>query len=168
MYFQIVLNDTAGREHFTSMTIGTYYRGVHVIVFVYDATDQESLNYIGGELEELKNRSEFENVQMILIRNKCDEPPSRIAVTEGDEETFVANRSNLLGDRLKLRRKVSAKCDPEPIKKLFFEHLHDVIKGKGTTPDNEQFIKLREKRSASTKSTTNSSEKDDKCPCCIQ
>lgn len=62
--------DTAGQERFRTIT-SSYYRGSHVIIVVYDVTDQESFNNVKQWLQEI-DRYASENVNKLLVGNTCD------------------------------------------------------------------------------------------------
>ncbi|MBA0680502.1 hypothetical protein Golax_024739 [Gossypium laxum] len=67
--------DTAGQERFRTIT-SSYYRGAHGIIVVYDVTDQESFNNVKQWLNEI-DRYASENVNKLLVGNKCDLTASR-------------------------------------------------------------------------------------------
>ncbi|KAD1105215.1 hypothetical protein E3N88_07804 [Mikania micrantha] len=72
--------DTAGQERFRTIT-SSYYRGAHGIIVVYDVTDQESFNNVKQWLSEI-DRYASENVNKILVGNKCDLVASKVVSTE--------------------------------------------------------------------------------------
>ncbi|THU61977.1 hypothetical protein C4D60_Mb01t00290 [Musa balbisiana] len=72
--------DTAGQERFRTIT-SSYYRGAHGIIVVYDVTDQGSFNNVKQWLNEI-DRYASENVNKLLVGNKCDLTDSRVVSYE--------------------------------------------------------------------------------------
>ncbi|URD76696.1 ras-related protein [Musa troglodytarum] len=72
--------DTAGQERFRTIT-SSYYRGAHGIIVVYDVTDQESFNNVKQWLNEI-DRYASENVNKLLVGNKCDLTDDRVVSYE--------------------------------------------------------------------------------------
>ncbi|XP_040939978.1 GTP-binding protein YPTM2-like [Gossypium hirsutum] len=72
--------DTAGQERFRTIT-GSYYRGAHGIIIVYDVTDQESFNNIKQWLSEI-DRYASDNVNKLLVGNKCDLTANKVVSYE--------------------------------------------------------------------------------------
>jgi len=70
--YRIVLQiwDTAGQERFRSMA-PMYYRGAHAAILVFDVTSQESLDKVGGWVEELQDNA-GEDIILVMAANKCD------------------------------------------------------------------------------------------------
>jgi len=68
--------DTAGQERFRTIT-SSYYRGAHGIIVVYDVTDMESFNNVKQWLHEI-DRYACENVNKLLVGNKCDLESKRV------------------------------------------------------------------------------------------
>jgi len=71
--------DTAGQERFRTIT-SSYYRGAHGIIVVYDITDQVSFNNVKQWLQEI-DRYACENVNKLLVGNKCDLTNKRVVET---------------------------------------------------------------------------------------
>ncbi|KAM7499498.1 hypothetical protein LguiA_023912 [Lonicera macranthoides] len=72
--------DTAGQERFRTIT-SSYYRGAHGIIVVYDVTDQDSFNNVKQWLSEI-DRYASENVNKLLVGNKCDLTDKRVVSNE--------------------------------------------------------------------------------------
>jgi len=62
--------DTAGQERFRSMA-PMYYRGAHAAVLVFDVTAPDTLDKVGGWVEELQGHTNDESI-IVLSANKCD------------------------------------------------------------------------------------------------
>ena len=71
--------DTAGQERFRTITT-VYYRGAMGIMLVYDVTDQKSFDDIKTWFGQVEQHAS-EDVNRILVANKCDVPPSERAVS---------------------------------------------------------------------------------------
>eukprot|EP01115_Flamella_aegyptia_P000962 TRINITY_DN114_c0_g1_i4.p1 TRINITY_DN114_c0_g1~~TRINITY_DN114_c0_g1_i4.p1 ORF type:complete len:203 (+),score=86.15 TRINITY_DN114_c0_g1_i4:82-690(+) len=76
--------DTAGQERFRTIT-SSYYRGAHGIIVVYDITDQVSFNNVKQWLQEI-DRYACENVNKLLVGNKCDLTNKRVVETSAAKE----------------------------------------------------------------------------------
>eukprot|EP00162_Nutomonas_longa_P009895 comp19562_c0_seq3/m.37313 comp19562_c0_seq3/g.37313 ORF comp19562_c0_seq3/g.37313 comp19562_c0_seq3/m.37313 type:complete len:170 (+) comp19562_c0_seq3:102-611(+) len=76
--------DTAGQERFRTIT-SSYYRGAHGIIVVYDVTDQESFNNVKQWLHEI-DRYACENVNKLLVGNKCDLVTKKVVDTNTAKE----------------------------------------------------------------------------------
>ncbi|KAM3142557.1 hypothetical protein pb186bvf_005459 [Paramecium bursaria] len=73
--------DTAGQERFKTIT-QTYYKGAQGIILVYAINDRDSFNNISNWIKQIKNHA-CENVQMIIIGNKCDLDGRQVTTEEG-------------------------------------------------------------------------------------
>ncbi|GMR59155.1 rab-1 [Pristionchus pacificus] len=76
--------DTAGQERFRTIT-SSYYRGAHGIIVVYDITDVETFNNVKQWLQEI-DRYACENVNKLLVGNKCDLTAKRAVETQAAKE----------------------------------------------------------------------------------
>ena len=66
--------DTAGQERFRTITTA-YYRGAMGILLVYDVSDEASFANVRNWMRQI-DQNAAENVNRILIGNKCDVDPS--------------------------------------------------------------------------------------------
>lgn len=64
--------DTAGQERFRTITTA-YYRGAMGILLIYDVTDENSFRNVGNWMKQIEINA-ADNVNKILIANKCDVP----------------------------------------------------------------------------------------------
>ncbi len=64
---------------------GSYYRGAHGIIVVYDVTDAESFESVKSWMHEVDKLAN-ENVCKLIIGNKCDRTAERkVTVEQGQE-----------------------------------------------------------------------------------
>lgn len=125
--------DTAGREQYTdSLTLTNYYRGAHVIVFVYDVKEFESLEYVKKELGLIRDSGLCEQSKLVLIRNKVDVPSTRVSVPQQLQQEFLQNRTELFRNLVHVVP-MSATESPEDVKKLFYSDLVLILKGQTPT-----------------------------------
>jgi Ras-related protein Rab-8A len=74
--------DTAGQERFRTITTA-YYKGAMGILLVYDVTDERSFQNVKNWMRQIEQHAS-ENVNKVLIGNKCDVPASeRVSGTKG-------------------------------------------------------------------------------------
>ena len=71
--------DTAGQERFRTITTA-YYRGAMGILLVYDVTDERSFANVKTWMKQIEQHAS-ENVNRVLIGNKCDAAPADRRVT---------------------------------------------------------------------------------------
>lgn len=72
--------DTAGQERFRTITT-VYYRGAMGILLVYDVTDQKSFDNVKTWFGNVEQHAS-EDVNKILIGNKCDYDDKRVVSME--------------------------------------------------------------------------------------
>ena len=68
--------DTAGQEKYRSMTT-SYYRGVNIIIIVFDVTNKISFEHVKDWIDNINNFAKM-NVIKILVGNKIDLNDSRV------------------------------------------------------------------------------------------
>ena len=81
--------DTAGEDRMKTMTY-SYYRGCHVILIVYDVTDQKSFQNVTTWVE-CVDKFAKSNVLRILVGNKTDLEDKRVISTDEGKKLAEAN-----------------------------------------------------------------------------
>ena len=105
--------DTAGQERFRT-NHEAYYRGINVILYVYDMTNKASFDYLNTHIADVQKLCPVNTVQY-LVATKSDKP--EYGATRSDIDTLVA-KFNLKADY-----QVSSKSG-ETVKTMF----HDMFK----------------------------------------
>ena len=108
--------DTAGQERFRTMTT-SYYRGSQGILLVYDITDKKSFLAIRSWVAQIKQHSD-ENVNMILIGNKCD---------KGDERNVTFTEGENLAREFKIKFFETSASDDIHVEDAFMNLAADVV-----------------------------------------
>ena len=83
---KLQLWDTAGQEKFRSMTT-SYYRGVNVIIIVFDVTSQISFEHVKDWMNNIKQFAKI-GVMKVIVGNKIDLKDERI-VTYVEGKNFA-------------------------------------------------------------------------------
>lgn len=78
--------DTAGQERFRTIT-GSYYRGAHCIIVVFDVTDKESFNDIASWMGEIE-KNKVNDTLIVLLGNKIDDVEN-IMVNNNEVEKLI-------------------------------------------------------------------------------
>jgi len=86
--------DTAGQERFHTITT-SYYRGAMGIMLVYDITNQKSFENIAKWLRNI-NEHANEDVEKMILGNKCDMEESRVVAKERGEAIAMEHGINFL------------------------------------------------------------------------
>ncbi|XP_030069800.1 ras-related protein Rab-10 isoform X1 [Microcaecilia unicolor] len=76
--------DTAGQERFHTLSV-SYFRGAQGFVLVYDITNSDSFKNIEYWMKDILKR-EGEDVEIVLLGNKCDKEDARIVSKEKGEK----------------------------------------------------------------------------------
>jgi len=76
--------DTAGQERFRTITTA-YYRGAMGILLTYDVTDEQSFQNIRNWMKNIEEHA-AENVNKILIGNKCDLVEKKVVDTQRGQQ----------------------------------------------------------------------------------
>lgn len=76
--------DTLGQEKFKSLA-KSYYKGAQGIILIYDITSTSTFESIDKWIEDIKEKAP-EDIQLLLLGNKCDlESERKISKEQGEE-----------------------------------------------------------------------------------
>ena len=76
--------DTAGQERYRNIT-SHIYKDADGIILVFDVTSEDSFNQITDWMEQIKNNVSKEEINLILIGNKCDLEERMVEKERGEE-----------------------------------------------------------------------------------
>merc|ERR1712083_782831 len=108
--------------------MGSYYRGAHGIIIVYDITDVESFNNVRQWLFEI-DRLASEHVNKLLVGNKSDLVNKRVVTTETAKEfaegldipfleTSAKNATNVEESFLTMAAQIKARTLERPVQPI--------------------------------------------------
>eukprot|EP01089_Gocevia_fonbrunei_P014669 TRINITY_DN406_c0_g1_i3.p1 TRINITY_DN406_c0_g1~~TRINITY_DN406_c0_g1_i3.p1 ORF type:complete len:207 (+),score=39.31 TRINITY_DN406_c0_g1_i3:91-711(+) len=99
---ELAMYDTAGQERFRTLT-GSFFRGAHVAILVFDVSDSTSFEHIDRWIDDLKRYSL--PLKVFLVGNKTDLKSERTVTYEAAQEKIEQT------DFLVLYMETSAKAD---------------------------------------------------------
>ena len=76
--------DTAGQERYRSI-VQNYYKGADGIILMYDITNKNSFESIEQWINNIKESSNYENIGLVVVGNKCDLENNRVVKKEEKE-----------------------------------------------------------------------------------
>ncbi|KAK0423741.1 hypothetical protein QR680_008305 [Steinernema hermaphroditum] len=123
--------DTAGQERFHTITT-SYYRGAMGIMLVYDITNAKSFENIAKWLRNIDEHAS-EDVEKMLLGNKCDMADRRVVSKERGEKIAVEHSIRFL--------ETSAKANIN-IDKAFYD-LAEAILDKMPSHSTPDQVKIR-------------------------
>jgi small GTP-binding protein len=82
--------DLAGNNNYKSI-VRSYYRNAEILYFVFDKSDRKTFNNFEKWIEEF--REQLNQIQLVIIGNKCDIDYTSVSTSEGME---LANKYNAL------------------------------------------------------------------------
>ena len=82
--------DLAGNNNYKTI-VRSYYRNAEILYFVFDKTDRASFNDFEKWIEEFRDK--LNEIQLVIIGNKCDLDYSGVSTSEAME---LANKYNAL------------------------------------------------------------------------
>ena len=88
---KIKIWDTAGQEKFKSVSV-QYIKNCIGILLVYSIDERNSLNNLENWIKDIKDKTNYEKVPLILIGNKCDlEDERKVSKEEGEKFALKYN-----------------------------------------------------------------------------
>lgn len=82
---KVLIYDTAGHERFRSIA-KTQYRGSQGVIIIYDVTEKKSFDKIINWVDSIKENSDTQNVEILLVGNKIDMVNERVVqFSEGND-----------------------------------------------------------------------------------
>jgi Ras-related protein Rab-8A len=82
---KVMIYDTAGHERFRSIA-KTQYKGSQGVILIYDVTEKKSFDRVSHWVDSIKENSDTQNVEILLVGNKIDMVKERVvAFAEGNE-----------------------------------------------------------------------------------
>lgn len=117
--------DTAGQERFRTITTA-YYRGAMGILLVYDVTDEASFLSVRNWMRQI-DQNAAENVNRILIGNKCDMEDAR-------KVTYEAGKSLAAEFNIQFFE-TSAKLNSN-VEKVFLSIASDIVERLKVNPEH--------------------------------
>mmetsp|Transcript_26609 Transcript_26609/g.29648 ORF Transcript_26609/g.29648 Transcript_26609/m.29648 type:complete len:208 (-) Transcript_26609:189-812(-) len=118
--------DTAGQERFRTITTA-YYRGAMGILLVYDVTDEKSFVNIRNWIKSIEQHAS-ENVQKVLLGNKCDLDHKKVIDTE---------KGQALANEMGIPFYETSAKDSVNVEEAFFNIAKDIYK-KITSPEGQE------------------------------
>ena len=119
----VQLWDTAGQEKYKSMTT-SYYRGVNIIIVVFDVTKQESFNHVKNWIADI-DKFARPNVMKILVGNKIDLINERVISNEEGKK---------LSQQFKIKFFETSAKSSEGVKEMFESVCKDYTKNNEKRP----------------------------------
>jgi small GTP-binding protein len=68
---KVMIYDTAGHERFRSIA-KTQYKGSQGVILIYDVTEKKSFDRVSNWVDSIKENSDTQNVEILLVGNKID------------------------------------------------------------------------------------------------
>lgn len=124
--------DTAGQERFKTIT-RSYYRGASAVIVIYDVTDKDSFSHLSNWLNEIKQNTECDKIDVvsILVGNKIDLEKKRV-IPYQDGATFAAQNNMQFVE-------VSSKTG-ENVEKIFDLLVNELVKKRSFKMNKPEII----------------------------
>ena len=123
--------DTAGQERYRQIT-SHIYKDADGIILVFDVTSEESFNQITDWMEQIKNNVSKEEVNLILIGNKCDLADRMVEKERGEE----------MAKNLKIKYFETSALTGQGINEAFEELAKQIFKNKNPNENISRNISI--------------------------
>ena len=123
--------DTAGQERYRQIT-SHIYKDADGIILVFDVTSEESFNQITDWMEQIKNNVSKEEVNLILIGNKCDLADRMVEKERGEK----------MAEKLKIKYFETSALTGKGINEAFEELAKQIFKNKNPNENISRNISI--------------------------
>ena len=142
--------DTAGQERYCNIT-SHIYKDADGIILVFDVTSEDSFNQITDWMEQIKNNVSKEEINLILIGNKCDLEERMVEKERGEE----------MAEKLKIKYYETSALTGQGINEAFEGLAKQIFKNKNPNENISRNISIgHEKGKMSLKRKIKIKEKD--------
>ena len=122
--------DTAGQERFQNIT-ANYYRGAMGIMLVYDITNKTSFDNIARWLRTIQKHA-GEDVEKMILGNKCDRDSSRLISRERGE--MVARENGVPFLETSAKTNVNVEQAFVDLSEAILDKRQDILEPAGSLP----------------------------------
>jgi len=123
--------DTAGQERYRQIT-SHIYKDADGIILVFDVTSEESFNQITDWMEQIKNNVSKEEINLILIGNKCDLADRMVEKERGEE----------MAEKLKIKYFETSALTGQGINEAFEELAKQIFRNKNPNENISRNISI--------------------------
>ena len=123
--------DTAGQERYRQIT-SHIYKDADGIILVFDVTSEESFNQITDWMEQIKNNVSKEEINLILIGNKCDLADRMVEKERGEE----------MAQKLKIKYFETSALTGQGINEAFEELAKQIFRNKNPNENISRNISI--------------------------
>ena len=123
--------DTAGQERYRQIT-SHIYKDADGIILVFDVTSEESFNQITDWMEQIKNNVSKEEINLILIGNKCDLEDRMVEKERGEE----------MAEKLKIKYFETSALTGQGINEAFEELAKQIFRNKNPNENISRNISI--------------------------
>ena len=123
--------DTAGQERYRQIT-SHIYKDADGIILVFDVTSEESFNQITDWMDQIKNNVSKEEINLILIGNKCDLADRMVEKERGEK----------MAEKLKIKYFETSALTGQGINEAFEELAKQIFRNKNPNENISRNISI--------------------------